>query len=96
MTIKPKRLASCAVTALLLVGCLSYADAAPKRHKVVHHKTQPSHARAPVPALNTNLGDYDPWGRPARSGCTWSRMQVPTSQGLRWVAMEECEPEFDW
>jgi hypothetical protein len=42
----------------------------------------------------TNLGDYDPWGQPARAGCTWSRIQVPTSQGLRWQAIEDCNPDM--
>ena len=42
----------------------------------------------------SNLGDRDPWGQPARSGCTWSRIQVPTSQGLRWQAIEDCDPDM--
>jgi hypothetical protein len=43
-------------------------------------------------ALYGPLGNYDPAGLPAASGCTWSRLQVPTSQGLRWVAHESCDP----
>lgn len=45
-------------------------------------------------ALHSPLGDTDPWGRPASAGCTWSRMQIPTSEGLRWMAMEECDPDM--
>lgn len=41
-------------------------------------------------ALTAPLGDYDPFGQPADPGCLWSRLQVPTMQGLRWVDIEEC------
>jgi hypothetical protein len=43
-------------------------------------------------ALHGNLGDRDPTGRPAASGCQWSRIQVPTAQGLRWLNEEQCNP----
>lgn len=92
MTATPKRLARCALSAMVLMSGLPDGYAAPK-HKAVRHKI-PVHARAPAPALNRNLGDYDPWGRPAEPGCRWSRLQVPTAQGLRWVAVEECDPDF--
>lgn len=36
------------------------------------------------------LGDHDPFGNPVETGCMWSRMQIPTGQGLHWVAEEEC------
>jgi hypothetical protein len=45
-------------------------------------------------ALHGPLGDRGPNGRPAEPGCVWSRLQIPTSQGLRWVAHEDCNPEF--
>lgn len=41
-----------------------------------------------------NLGDRDPWGNPAPSGCTWSRIQVPTARGLQWQAIEDCNPDM--
>jgi hypothetical protein len=41
-------------------------------------------------ALHGPLGDVGPTGQPVPTGCMWSRLQVPTPQGLRWVAMEEC------
>jgi len=36
------------------------------------------------------LGDTGPFGEPVQAGCMWSRLQVPTAQGLRWEAIEEC------
>ena len=54
--------------------------------------TLPPRARAF--ALYGPLGDRNPYGYPARPGCTWSRLQVPTSRGLRWVAHESCDPGF--
>ncbi len=36
------------------------------------------------------LYDRDPSGRTARPGCTWSRIQIMTATGLRWVASEDC------
>jgi hypothetical protein len=42
-------------------------------------------------ALYGPLNNTDPWGEPARPGCTWSRIQMQTGQGLQWVAMEDCD-----
>jgi hypothetical protein len=42
--------------------------------------------------LYGKLGDTDPWGNPAEPGCTWSRIQGPTSNGLQWQAEEQCNP----
>jgi hypothetical protein len=39
-------------------------------------------------ALSAPLGDTGPFGRPAEPGAQWSRLQVPTSQGLQWVDVE--------
>jgi hypothetical protein len=50
--------------------------------------------RARAFALYGPLGDYGPTGRPTEPGCQWSRLQIPTAQGLRWVAHEECDPDF--
>ncbi|HUZ67948.1 MAG TPA: hypothetical protein VMU56_09840 [Beijerinckiaceae bacterium] len=36
------------------------------------------------------LGDTGPFGEPVQADCMWSRLQVPTAQGLRWEAIEEC------
>lgn len=36
------------------------------------------------------LGDTGPFGEPVAAGCMWSRLQVPTMQGLQWEAIEEC------
>jgi hypothetical protein len=46
-------------------------------------------------ALHGALGSTDPWRHPANPGCSWSRVQVPTSQGLKWMASEECTLEFE-
>ena len=46
-------------------------------------------------ALHGPLGDLGPTGRPAGPGCRWSRLQIPTPEGLRWVAHEQCDPGFD-
>jgi len=43
-------------------------------------------------ALHGNLYDHDPSGGPAEPGCIWSRIQVPTGQGLKWMDEEECNP----
>lgn len=42
-------------------------------------------------ALTAPLGDTDPFGGPASPGCQWSRLQVPTLQGLHWVDVEDCD-----
>jgi hypothetical protein len=42
-------------------------------------------------ALHGPLGDVGPSGRAAPMGCRWSRLQIPTANGLRWVAHEECD-----
>jgi hypothetical protein len=49
-------------------------------------------ARVIVPDsdIHKPLGDNGPDGKPATSGCRWSRLQIPTVMGLRWVAEEEC------
>lgn len=47
-------------------------------------------------ALTAPLGEYDPFGNPAEPGCIWSRMQVPTMQGLRWLDEEVCNGEGSW
>lgn len=41
-------------------------------------------------ALHGPLGDRDYAGAPADAGCTWSRFQAPTPQGLRWLLEEDC------
>jgi hypothetical protein len=45
-------------------------------------------------ALHGPLGDLGPSGRPAGPGCRWSRLQIPTAEGLRWVAHEDCDQAF--
>ena len=45
--------------------------------------------------LHGRLGEFDPWGRPTTPSCRWSRIQIPTSQGPKWVAQEECQLNFD-
>jgi hypothetical protein len=45
-------------------------------------------------ALHGPLGAYDPFGNPTNPGCNWSRIQVPSSQGLKWMALEECILNF--
>lgn len=43
-------------------------------------------------ALHGRLYDRDPTGALASPGCLWSRIQVPTGQGLKWLDQEECQP----
>ena len=45
-------------------------------------------------ALHGPIGQYDPWGQPTTPSCRWSRIQIQTSQGLKWVALEECQLNF--
>lgn len=47
-------------------------------------------------ALTGPLGRHDPFGKPADAGCTWSRTQVLTTQGLRWLDEEECGDMGTW
>ena len=44
-------------------------------------------------ALHGPLGDVGPRGEPTPTGCQWSRLQVPTSEGLRWIAIEQCDDD---
>ncbi len=84
-----KRLACGGLAAMVLGGALcSAANAA----RFVDPSTLPPKARHY--ALYGKLGDHDPYGRPAEPGCQWSRIQTPTAHGLRWVAEEECNPDF--
>lgn len=39
-------------------------------------------------ALSAPLGDTGPFGKAAEPGAQWSRLQMPTSQGLQWVDVE--------
>jgi hypothetical protein len=88
MTRNRNKVTICGLGAIVLASMLSAAAYAQTR-------TVPTHAaRHNAPAANSNLGDYDPWGRPATAGCTWSRLQVPTPQGLRWEAVEDCDPDM--
>jgi hypothetical protein len=41
-------------------------------------------------ALTAPLGDTAPFGEPASPGCRWSRLQMPTPQGLQWIDVENC------
>jgi len=52
-------------------------------------------ARVIVPdsEIHEPLGDNGPSGEPAVSGCRWSRLQVPTVMGLRWIAEESCDTD---
>jgi hypothetical protein len=74
----------------VLLRATLISGAAPAQTRFVDPQTLPPGARGY--ALYGNLGNRDPFGYPASSGCVWSRIQVPTSQGLRWMAMEECNP----
>jgi hypothetical protein len=50
------------------------------------------HPAAHAQALRDPLYTRDPWGQPIPANCHWTRLQVPTSQGLRWVDEEHCNP----
>ena len=54
--------------------------------------TLPPAQRAQV--LNARIGRRGPFGDLAPHGCKWSRMQIPTPQGLRWVAEEICTEDL--
>lgn len=83
-----RKLACGGTAALVMVAALcSSASAA----RLIDPNTLPPRAREY--ALYGKLGDRDPYGRPASPGCNWSRIQVPTAQGLRWMATEECNPD---
>ena len=61
-----------------------------QRGQTIDPETLPAAARDY--ALHGQLYDRDPLGHPASPGCIWSRLQVPTSQGLRWLDVEDCQP----
>ncbi len=85
---RAKRLCIGVATATLGIGFYSAAMA----DRIVDPQSLPPRARAF--ALNGPLGQLDPYGRPAAPGCRWSRLQVPTATGLRWVAQEECDRPY--
>jgi hypothetical protein len=47
-------------------------------------------------ALAAPLGHFGPFGEPAMPGCMWSRVQVPSIQGLQWVDEENCNNQGSW
>jgi hypothetical protein len=47
-------------------------------------------------ALTARLGPTGPFGEPASPGCIWTRIQVPTTQGLRWMDEEDCNNKGTW
>lgn len=83
---KTKRFA-CGFGTLLLASLLS-TGAYAQTHFLDPNVLGP---RARARALHGPLGDTNPWGEPSAIGCRWSRIQVPTAQGLRWMVMEECD-----
>jgi hypothetical protein len=81
---------------LALAGALGVAAFAPAAFadRWVDPDSLPPRARHF--ALHGNLGEVGPFREPARAGCRWSRMQVPTSRGLKWMAHEECSDDWPW
>ena len=79
-------------TALATTAVSTGFAASAHADRFVDPQTLPPRAR--VFALHGPLGSLDPYGRPTPAGCKWSRLQVPTAQGLRWVAQEECTSNF--
>ena len=47
-------------------------------------------------ALTARLGSTGPFGEPVMPGCIWTRIQVPTTQGLRWMLEEDCNNKGTW
>jgi len=45
-------------------------------------------------ALHGDLARTDPFGAPASAQCRWTREQMPTSQGLKWMLREECNQDM--
>jgi hypothetical protein len=74
----------------IFCGCIFLTGTALAHTRFVDPETLPPRQRAY--ALHGKLGDRDPSGRQASSGCQWSRIQVPTAQGPRWLAEEQCNP----
>jgi hypothetical protein len=72
---------------------VAFATAA-RADRLIDPDTLPPGARSF--ALRGPLYDRDPYGRPALAGCTWSRIQVPTARGLRWVLQEQCSDDRYW
>jgi hypothetical protein len=42
-------------------------------------------------ALTAPLGFTGPFGEPSPSGCKWSRIQLVTTQGLKWFVEQTCD-----
>lgn len=80
----PRLLAALAALSLILAS--SMAQASPDR--MLDPLTLSPQARAV--AFRAPLGHYGPFGEPAAPGCTWSRIWVPTFQGVRWMLLEMC------
>jgi hypothetical protein len=76
--------------AAALLACLVAAPAFAQVGRTIDPDTLPPAQREY--ALHGNLYDHDPTGGPTDPGCLWGRIQVPTSQGLRWLDQEECNP----
>ena len=87
-SIKIARIAILSAAAIALSGTAAMAF-----QRYLDPNTLPPRERAF--ALYGPLGDIGPTGQPAHPGCTWSRLQVPTSEGLRWMAVQDCDRDWD-
>ena len=81
-----KKLAICGVSALALGAAGTAAFAGPER--IIDPSALTPSQRAEF--WRSPLGDVGPFGEPTQGDCQWSRLQVPTAEGLRWIAIEEC------
>jgi hypothetical protein len=82
---------------VLVTGCAAAMLATPVLAKVVW-RIDPLTLPPPLrqQALTAPYNIYGPTGDPVPNGCHWSRMQVPTTQGLRWILEEECDGAGPW
>jgi hypothetical protein len=84
---KTKTMAAALIAGGFLAGC--WATSAAAFERLIDPQTLPPAERAA--ALHGPLGAVGPDGTPSTPDCRWSRLQMPTSEGVRWMVVEECD-----
>jgi hypothetical protein len=46
-------------------------------------------------AMTAPLGFTGPFGEPTPAGCKWSRIQLMTTQGVKWFIERQCDNQED-
>ena len=85
---KSKLVAGAIAVAIMVPVAVPPASAALVRRVII--PSARSHPNAHARALKAPLYDRDPLGQPIPANCSWTRLQVPTAAGLRWVDEEHC------